>query len=177
MAVKHDLVRRHAVVEPSCSLLEGLLEAGVGERLHLPARVTNEVMVMVAARVGGLIASDAVADVDALYEAPVGELVDGAVDACDPDSATVRANAVEDLLGGEAAVLLAEMLHHGRAGAAFAQSCFVQARKRLLCPCCVSCRHALMIPTLKDVLACLRDFKNRSHQHRGDSSKLDDNSV
>ena len=42
-------------------------------------------------------------------EAEIGELVEDAVDARDPDLAAVRAEAVEHLLGGEAAVVLAEM--------------------------------------------------------------------
>ena len=51
VAVEHDLVRAHAVVEPLRGLLERLLEAGVGERLDLAAVVADEVMVVLAVEV------------------------------------------------------------------------------------------------------------------------------
>ena len=108
---------------------------------------------MVAARVCGLVAGDAVADVDALHEAEVGELVDGAIDARDPHSAAVRTDPVEDLLGGETAALLAEVLHHGRAGAALAEPRLTEGVERLFRPRRMGRHHTVMIAALKDVLA------------------------
>ncbi len=49
--VEHDLVRPHAVVESPCGLLERPFEAGIGERLDLPAVVADEVMMVLAVQV------------------------------------------------------------------------------------------------------------------------------
>ena len=146
----------HVVAPRACDTLEGALERGVGEGLDLAAVVADEVVVMVAARVRGLEAGDAVADVDALQEAQVGELVDGAVDARDPDPAAAGADPVEDLLGGEATALLAEVLDHGGAGAALAEPRLAQAQQCLLGPRRVSRCHNEMIAVIKDVLVCTR---------------------
>ena len=65
---------------------------------------------MVAARVRGLEARDAVAEIDALDEPERVHPVEGAVHARDPDASAPRTHGVVDLLGREAAVLLAEEL-------------------------------------------------------------------
>ena len=100
-----------------------------------------------------LVAGDTVADVDALHEAEVGELVDGAIDARDSDPAAGGTDPVEDLLGGQAAALLAEMLDDRCAGAALAKPRRTQAVEGLLRPCRVRLLHVEMIAALKDVLA------------------------
>ena len=86
------------------------LEAGVLERLDLAAVVAHEVMVVVAAGVRGLEARDAVTEIDALHEPERVHTVERAVDARDPDASAPCTHGVVDLLGREAAVLLAEEL-------------------------------------------------------------------
>ena len=96
-------------------------------------------VVVLAARAHRLEARDARAEIDALEETLRGEQLEHAVDARDPDAAAVRAQAVEDLLRGEAAVLLGEELDHGPPGAAVAKTLSVQGLERRVCPL----RHAL----------------------------------
>ena len=86
------------------------LEGGVLERLDLAAVVAHEVVMVIAARVRGLEAGDAVAEIDALHESERVHPVERAVDARDPDAAATSSQAVMDLLRREAAVLLAEKL-------------------------------------------------------------------
>ena len=100
--------------------LESRLECRVRERLHLAAVVADEVMVVLAARVHGLEARGAGADVDPLQEALVGQEVEHAVDARDPHPAPLGPELVEDLLRGQAAVLTPEELDDRPAGAAAA---------------------------------------------------------
>ena len=99
--MQHDLVRADPVVEPVRCSLERALEPGVRERLDLAAAVADEMVmvVMLAARVGGLEPGDPVADVDPQHEAKLYELVKRAVDARDPHASPSRADPVEDLLG------------------------------------------------------------------------------
>jgi hypothetical protein len=119
-AAEHDVVPCHLVAQIPGDPLERLLERGVGERVDTTAVVADEMMMMVCAGLGGLEASNAVADVDALYEAKIGELLEDAVHARDPDSATFGTDAVEDLLRGQAAALLAEVLDDRLSRAALA---------------------------------------------------------
>ena len=112
----------HAVVEPARDLLERLLEGGIGERLDPAAVVADEVMVMFSARMGGLEAGDSVTELDTLDEVELDELVEGAVDACDPDPATLPADSVEELLCRLAAGLRPEVLDDGSACPSVAES-------------------------------------------------------
>lgn len=89
------------------------LELVVCERLDLAAVVADQVVVMLAASVDRLEARGAGADVDALDEAVLAQLLEDPVDARDPDAAAFGAKVVEDFLGGEAAVLAAEQLDDG----------------------------------------------------------------
>ena len=66
----------------------------------------------------GLVARHAVSDVDALDEPVLGERVQHAVDARDPDAAAGSADALEDLLSRPAAGLRAEVLDDRAPGAA-----------------------------------------------------------
>ena len=94
------------------------LELVVGEGLNLAAVVADEVVVMLAAGVHRLEARGAGADVDALDESVLAQLLENAVDAGNPDAAALRAQLVEDFLGGQAAVLSPEQLDDRSAGTA-----------------------------------------------------------
>jgi hypothetical protein len=107
-AAKDDVVAGDGVAGPALDLTEGALELVVGECLNLAAVVANEVVVVLAARVDRLEARSTGADVDALDEAVLAQLLEDAVDAGDPDAAAFRAQLVEDLLRGQAAVLAPE---------------------------------------------------------------------
>ena len=85
--------------------LERLLERLVVESLDAAALVADEVVVVLDARLHGLEAGKAVSDVDPLEQPEVGELVEAAVDARDPDGTPLVAEAVVDLLRRQAAVL------------------------------------------------------------------------
>jgi len=91
-------------------LPQGSLELVVGEGLDLAAVVADEVVVMLAAGVKGLEARRAGADVDALDEPVLAQLLEDAVDAGNSDAAALRSQLVEDFLGGQATVLSPEQL-------------------------------------------------------------------
>src|SRR2546430_15566980 len=74
-------------------------------------------MMMVSVRVDRLEAGRAGADVDPLDEPVLAQLVEYAVDAGDSDPAALGSELVEDLLGGQAAILAPEQLDDGAAGA------------------------------------------------------------
>ena len=86
------------------------LERRVLEGLHLAAVVAHEVVVVIASRTNRLEAGDAVSELDPLDELELREPVEGPVHACDPDADAARAQALVDLLGREAAVLVVEVL-------------------------------------------------------------------
>ena len=98
---------------PQCSL-----ELVVGEGLDLATVVADEVVVMLAAGVNGLEARCAGADVDALDESVLTQLLEDPVDAGDPDTAALGAQLVEDFLRGQAAVLSSEQLDDRSPGTA-----------------------------------------------------------
>jgi hypothetical protein len=126
------LVERIAV--GTCDAADGLLEVWVVERLDFAAVAADEVVVVFATGVGGLEASDAASEVDSVHELYVGELVECAVDACQPDGATLGAELVEELLRGEAAALRAEVGDDRLAGAAQASAGATELLSRVVFP-------------------------------------------
>ena len=106
--------------------VDRVLELAVGERLDLPAAVTDQMVMVAAAGVDGFVAGDSRAEVDPLDEALGGEEIEDAVDARDPDPAVRAAEPVEDLLRGQAAVLTAEELDHRPAGTAVPETFALQ---------------------------------------------------
>src|SRR5947209_10379276 len=110
--------------------MKRLLELWIGEGLDLAAVRADEMVVVLPVRLDGLVAGGRRADVHALDEAVASELLEAAVDARDADGAAFGAQAVEDLLGGDAAVLPAEQVDHGPPGGAVPPSHAGQRRGR-----------------------------------------------
>jgi zinc transport system substrate-binding protein len=98
------------IATPVGHALDRRLERRVLERLDLAAVVADEVVVMVAAGVRRLEARDAVSQVDALNEPERVEPLERPVHARDADPASLVADALVDLLRGQAAVLGADEL-------------------------------------------------------------------
>lgn len=146
--MQHDLVGAHPDLEAARGALERLLEAGIRERLHLPAVVAHQVMVVLATRVRRLEPGDPVAELDALHEVELDELVERAVDARDSHATAVVPHAVEDLLRRPAARLGAEVLDHGPARSSVTESLRLQVLERTGAPGRVRLRHGEMIPIL-----------------------------
>jgi hypothetical protein len=105
------LVERVAV--PAGDPVNGPFEVEVVERIHLPALAAHEVVVMLAAGMGGLETGDAVTEVDPAHETKVGELVERPIDAGDADRAALGTQPVEELLRRDAAVLGGQIRDHG----------------------------------------------------------------
>jgi len=106
--VEHDVVERDLVTGALLDAAERALQPVILERLDLPARVADEMVVVIAPRLDRLVAIRARAELDLLHEAFGGEQVEHAIDGGDPDLAVSRAQLVEDLLRGQAAVLFTE---------------------------------------------------------------------
>src|SRR5438270_11629217 len=96
---------------------------------------------VLAVRVEGLEAGRARPDVDALNEPILAQLLEHAVDARNPDAAAFLPQLIEDLLGGQAAILAPEQLDDGAAGAAVSVPLRVQRGDRRLGPG-PRCAHA-----------------------------------
>jgi zinc transport system substrate-binding protein len=127
-------VASDAVAATAGDALERRLERRVLERLDLAAVVADEVMVMLAARVGWLEPGHAVSEIDPLHEAELIQPFECPIDASDPNSALASTQAVVDLLRRDTAILPAEELDDGSAGTATPSGCSSQARQRALCP-------------------------------------------
>ena len=134
LAAQHDLVRVDVVAQPAGGARDRALERGIGERLDLAAVLADHVVVMVAARRGGLEAGDPVADVDALDETEVREHLEHAVDRGDPHRAVARTQVVVDLLRARTAVLLRHQVEDGGAGAAGTEAGLAQRDVGVLAP-------------------------------------------
>ena len=117
------------------------LELVVGECFDLAAVVADEVVVVLAVRVNGFESCGAVTDVDPLHESLPGQLLERPVDAGDPDSPSLGPEAVEDLLGGQAAVLATEKLDDRAAGGAVAVTLRKERGDRRLGPIRAFLRH------------------------------------
>src|SRR5581483_8518182 len=104
--------------EPSRHAGELALERLVLERLHLATVAADEMVVVLAVRPRGLVARHPVADVHARHQRLAGEDVEDAVDARDADPLPRRAQALVQLLRGDAALEAVEAADDGAAGAA-----------------------------------------------------------
>src|SRR6266581_997706 len=133
-APEDDVVAGDRIPGPALDLVQGALELVVGEGLDLAAVVADEVMMMLAVGVDRLEAGRAGADVDPLDEPVLAQLLEYAVDARDSDPAALGSELVEDLLGGQAAVLTPEQLDDCAAGAAVAVPLRMQRGDRRLGP-------------------------------------------
>ena len=122
----------HGVSDPSSRFRERLLERPVRERLDPPAVVADEVVMVLVLAAERLEAGDSVTHVDPLHEVEVGERVERPVDARDADGAAPSDDAVVDLLGGAATVLVFEEVDHGASGAAAPQARITEGRHRVL---------------------------------------------
>src|SRR5438128_2120550 len=120
-AAQNHVVSGNCVAARSFDAPQSPLEPCVREGLHLAAVLADEVMVVIFP-VQRLVTGGARAELDALHEAALGEDVEHAIDACDPDLAALTTQGIEDLLCAEAAVLAAEELDHRPAGAAAAEA-------------------------------------------------------
>jgi hypothetical protein len=120
------------VIEPASDPRDCSLELGIREGAHAPARVADEVVVMLAAGQRRLVAGGARADVEPLDQAEALEQLERAIDGCDPDP--LLAEAVGDVAGGEHAVLLSQQLDHARTGSGGAVARLVNAPLGVLGP-------------------------------------------
>ena len=109
-------MRVNRVPDPGRRERDRPLERRIAERLHLPAVVTDDVMVVLAGP-GRLEAGDAVAHVDALHQPELRERVEDTVDAGDPDRPALAAEELVQLLRADTAALAREELEDGRPGA------------------------------------------------------------
>ena len=110
------------------------LEGRVLEGDHAAAVAADRVVVMVAAGLDPLVAGGAAADLEALDEAELLELLEGAVDAGPAAGGSSAAQLVVELERGDRAIVAGERLDHRRAGAAAAQAGGLQRRQRVLGP-------------------------------------------
>ena len=126
-AAQHHLVVLDASAQPLGDLVDRPLQRGVVERDQPPAAVAHEVMVVLARRVGHLVAGDAVAEVEPLDQLVVVEQLERAVHARAADRALARGGAAQrvlDLQRAECAVLAREQLDQP-----FARRALVMARR------------------------------------------------
>ena len=96
------------VAGPALDLVQGALELVVGKGFDLPAVVADKVVMVLAPRVDRLKAGRAGADVDPLDEPVLAQVLENAVDARDSDPPALGPQLIEDLLGGQAAILAPE---------------------------------------------------------------------
>src|SRR4051812_30861133 len=135
-AVQDDLVVVDAEAQPAGEVLERALELVVLERRDRPAVVADHVVVVLAARMRGLVAGDAVADVEARDEPEPDELFERAVDARAPDLASAAPHRLLDVAGGLRAVPAEGLLDHREARPAAPQPRLLQPALRVLGPLC-----------------------------------------
>jgi hypothetical protein len=109
------------IVELSAQPSESPLQRMVGERLHLPARNADHVVMMVAAGKDRLV-SRGIAEVQSLDEAEPDEVLERTVNAGKPDGAALGPKAIEDLGRAQAAVLPSQEFDHGASRSAAPES-------------------------------------------------------
>jgi hypothetical protein len=110
--VKHDIVAFDHSVQPLSELQDHSLKRCIFEGNDVSAVGTQEMVMMVPARVGRLKARRAVADIDALNETKLNQDFKHPIDARDADCSTILAKLIKDLLRSQTAFLGGELLHN-----------------------------------------------------------------
>ena len=118
LAPQSDVVGVYHVIEPAGETLDRSLEVAVLERGDLAAALADQVVVVVAAGVDGLVAGDALRHVDAARQLQAIEQLEGPVDARHAHVLAALAEAVRDLLCGDAAPEVGQRLDHDGTGVA-----------------------------------------------------------
>jgi len=126
-------VRDDRVAAPALDRLDRTLEPAVGERLHLAARIADEVVVVICVP-GRLVARDAVAELDALHERLLRECVEHPVDARETHAVACGAQRLVNFLRPAAAALCSEVLEDERPGRPGAVAGPAQVRACVLGP-------------------------------------------
>lgn len=139
-APKHHVMPLDGEVGALGGVFDGGLERGVLERQDLAAAHADKVVVVLAARQGGLEAGYAAPEVQALNKAEADQQVEDAVHARDADAAVVGAQLVEDLLCGAAAFLVGERIDDRLTGAAGPVAGPAHRCRRMLGPPFRGCR-------------------------------------
>src|SRR4051794_18634963 len=140
-AVEHDLVLGDLERDALGDAVDRRLELGVGERDHLAAAGAHHVVMMVRAGTVGLVARDALADLDLRHEAEPVELVEDAIDARARDAAPALAQLRLDLVRGQRARLVLEQADDRRASAAAPEAGLLQPRLGEIGPSFGGLRH------------------------------------
>ena len=112
--MKHDIVPVDHSVQPFAELHDHSLKRYVFESNHVSALRTQEMVMVLPARVGRLETRCAIADVDALNQTQVNQDIEYAIHARDPDCPTILAELIKDLLGRQAAFLGGELFDDSR---------------------------------------------------------------
>src|ERR671923_59433 len=115
LAPQRHVVRVDRVVQAACHALDHALEVPVLEGGHLTAAVTDEMVVVVAARIDRLVARDAFGHVHPPGEVEAGQQLERPVDARHSHILAPLAEPVRDLPGGHAAAEIGQRLDHDRA--------------------------------------------------------------
>ena len=105
---------RHLVAAPPLDVSDHGFEAIIGERLDLAAAVADKVVMVVVAGPHRLETGHAVAEVETLEKALLGERVEDAVDARQPYRLAALAQSIVYLLGADTAGLGIEERDHGQ---------------------------------------------------------------
>jgi len=139
-------VHADLVLEAATEPVDRVLETTVLECGHLAAPVADDVMVVLAAGVGGLVTSCG-ADIHPPHQVELRKQLERSIDARDPDAPVTAPELIEDLLRGQAAGLPVQRLQYGRAGASCPVPPLLKLAERVLEPCAaLRSRHAGMIP-------------------------------
>jgi hypothetical protein len=110
------------------------LEWGIVERLDLAAASAHEMVVVLPAGQRGLEARDPVGQIHAVHEPQLGQLVEDAIHAGDPDGPTLCAKPGVQLLRGHAAVAGGEVVEDGVPSSAGSRAGALELRPRMLVP-------------------------------------------
>jgi len=126
------------VIDPESGVLgdgvDRMLETIVAERLDLAAVAADEVVMVIAARLGRLVVSTSRAKLEAMHEPELRQCLEGAVDACNADARAALPDEVVYLLDGHTARLLAERFDNGGPRASGLEAGFAEDRLRVLAP-------------------------------------------
>ena len=137
--MQHNLMRRDGIAGTRFNSIEGSLELLVLECLNLAAAIADQMMVM-ALGPDWFVTGDASTEIDPLHKPLRREQLQDPIDTRDPNTASRPAQQIEDLLGGQAAILPRQNLDHRAPSAPTPKTLRQQRAHRRVDPAALSLR-------------------------------------
>ena len=134
VAVQNDLVIVHSETQPARYPVDRSLKVRIIERHQPPARIADEMVVMLATRIDELVPRGTVAELKSVDQPALAEQLKDAVDTRPSDPLLLAAQQIIEFKRGQRALLAGEQIDQRVTRATLLMPSLIEHHPRVLCP-------------------------------------------